>query len=306
MTTPVASSLYAYKLPCTPELSEPLSDAFSQLEGIMGVMLLYEDDALGQEQPVEIVAYASVNSDVLGATLLETARQLGVEAVTYQVTPIEEADWAESWKQFWHVDAVIEGALTICPSWEVYEPATPQEVVLHLDPGSAFGTGAHDTTRLMLQGLYAEAKEDFQGLAGKTVLDVGCGSGILAIYGAKLGARLAVGVDIDEKVIPVAHANALANHVEAQTVFVDAPVLQGVPLVEGGADLVVANILAPVIIELLPALQSQLKPKGVFWCSGLIASSYGAVVEALEQAGFEAVAVSQSNKWFALRAVAPG
>jgi ribosomal protein L11 methyltransferase len=152
----------------------------------------------------------------------------------------------------------------------------------------------------MLRGLHQEATQGL-GVEGKTVLDMGCGSGILAIYAHKLGATNVVGLDIDPVAVTVSLENAGLNQCNPETlVFSDAPLLP-FPMVE--SDLILANILGPVIIELLPAFCANLKPNGVIWCSGLIDSSCKAVMVAMADAGFTQLETIQENRWFAIRGV---
>ncbi|MCS6267468.1 MAG: 50S ribosomal protein L11 methyltransferase [Vampirovibrio sp.] len=296
---------YACSLPCSPEISESLSDWLTTLPTVVSVMLLYQDDENGVEKPYQVKVFShepTIDQQVKQAITNEphwVEHQILADTVSDTIA-IAQEDWAESWKQFWHVEQLIPNALTICPSWETYEPTHPDEVVLNLDPGSAFGTGAHETTRLMLRGLHQEAKQGL-GVEGKTVLDMGCGSGILAIYAHKLGAKKAIGLDIDPVAVTVSVENAGLNQCNPETlVFSDAPLLP-FPMVE--ADLILANILGPVIIELLPAFCANLKPNGVLWCSGLIDSSCKAVMAAMADAGLTQLETIQENRWFAIRGV---
>jgi ribosomal protein L11 methyltransferase len=296
---------YACSLPCSPEISESLSDWLTTLPTVTSVMLLYQDDENGVEKPYQVKVFSHEPTiDVLVQQAITNEphwaeHHILAETVSSSVA-IAQEDWAESWKQFWHVEQLIPNALTICPSWETYEPIHTNEVVLNLDPGSAFGTGAHETTRLMLRGLHQEATQGL-GVAGKTVLDMGCGSGILAIYAHKLGAKKTIGLDIDPVAVVVSLENAVLNQCNPETlVFSDAPLLP-FPMVV--ADLILANILGPVIIELLPAFCQNLKPNGVLWCSGLIESSCKTVMEAMTQAGFSQLETLQENRWFAIRGV---
>jgi ribosomal protein L11 methyltransferase len=152
----------------------------------------------------------------------------------------------------------------------------------------------------MLRGLHQEATKGF-GVADKTVLDMGCGSGILAIYAHKLGATRTIGLDIDPVAVTVSLENAVLNQCNPETLcFSDAPLL---PFPMIAADLILANILGPVIIELLPAFCANLKPNGVLWCSGLIDSSCKTVMVAMAEAGFTHLETIQENRWFAIRGV---
>jgi len=207
---------------------------------------------------------------------------------------IAREDWSEHWKQHWH-PTVITPKLVICPSWEEYSPAA-DELVIRLDPGNAFGTGTHPTTFLMLQALEKfSGEKDFSQLS---VFDVGTGSGILAIYAAKLGSREVVGIDNDAEAVLTAVENARLNHVDWIT-FSDGP-LEERCLTK--YDVVLANIIAPVILLLLPEMLLRLNETGVMFFSGLIKSSVDSVVTALEEAGFSEIEKCQQGDWFALKA----
>jgi ribosomal protein L11 methyltransferase len=302
---PTTSPLsYACCLPCNPAISEALSDWLTTVPTVVSVMLLYQDDEQGIEQPYQVKVFShSPHVDVAVKTAIEADVYWSTQLTGVTVSEthaIAEEDWAESWKQFWHVEQLIPNALTICPSWEPYTPVSNTELVLTLDPGSAFGTGAHETTRLMLRGLHQEAVQGV-GIANKTVLDVGCGSGILTVYAHRLGAAKAVGLDIDPVAVVVSRENAVLNQCDTTKItFSDAPLL---PFPMLPSDIILANILAPVILELLPAFCANLKPNGVLWCSGLIASGCETVLQALASAGFTQLETLQENRWFAIRGV---
>jgi len=214
--------------------------------------------------------------------------ELGVRAV-------HEQDWAEAWKRHYHPVRVGE-RLTIRPSWEEYAPA-PGEVVLSMDPGMAFGTGTHESTRLCLRLLERQLRP------GMAVLDVGCGSGILAVAALLLGAGSAVGVDIDEVAVRVAQENAARNGVASRARFLCGSLARQV---QGGYDIVLANIVADVIIGFVPDIPRVLAPGGALIASGIIDSREADVRAALEAGGFTIVCRETAGGWVALQAVCNG
>ena len=205
---------------------------------------------------------------------------------------VDEEDWATAWKKYYFPTRVGE-RLVVCPSWEDYAPA-PGEVVLTMDPGMAFGTGTHDTTRLCMQLLEKYAAP------GVKLLDVGTGSGILAVAALLLGADSAVGVDIDEVAVRVAKENAAANGVGDRAAFLAGDLADRV---DGRFAVVTANIVADVILRLIPDLGRFLEPGGVFIASGIIDTREADVVSALEGAGYRLADRRESGGWVALAAV---
>jgi ribosomal protein L11 methyltransferase len=202
---------------------------------------------------------------------------------------IREDDWAQAWKAYFKPEKI--GRVVIKPSWEEYRP-TDAELIVELDPGMAFGTGNHPTTRLCLEIL--------QELVIKplNMLDLGTGSGILAIAGAKLGARTVTASDIDPVAVRVARANAAANQVAETVNVTEADLLQG----QTGAvyDLVVANIIADIIMKLGPAVPAVLKPGGVFLASGIIVERSEQVAQVLVAAGLVVERTVVRDGWVAL------
>lgn len=217
--------------------------------------------------------------------------RLDAAQIPYRIdtVKVKEEDWATAWKQYYHPVKVGQ-RLVVCPSWEEYK-AAQDEVVLCLDPGMAFGTGTHDTTRLCMQFL-----EEYV-TPGCQVLDVGCGSGILSIAAMLLGGQSALGVDIDETAVRVARENAQMNQVADRTSFVCGDLTQKV---DGQYDIVCANIVADVILRLAPSLRPFLKPQGVFLASGIIEERAQEVIQALEDIGLTLLKRKDSGGWVAL------
>jgi ribosomal protein L11 methyltransferase len=302
MTTTASNITYEFNFDCPQALCHYASELCLGIPDVDSVMLRYKDDANFVEQPYAVAVFSRQAWVKDALTQILNADDVLNFTPEISVTTIEEADWAEAWKAFWDVDPVIEGVLTICPSWKTHTPQAG-EVVLDLDPGSAFGTGAHETTRLMLQQVHALHQR--ASLAGKRLMDLGCGSGILAIYAAKLGAIDVLGLDIDAQAIVVSQENARLNAVEGVTRFEATPI-QNLPIAESITDrypVMLVNILGPVIIELLPSIVAHLAPQATLLCSGLIEKSCDDLEKALESYGFTAFKRHQMNQWFALEAI---
>jgi ribosomal protein L11 methyltransferase len=211
---------------------------------------------------------------------------------------IDEADWADAWKAYFPVMRVGR-RLVIRPTWRRHD-REPDDVVVALDPGMAFGTGLHPTTRLCLAAL--EAVADRGRLADARVLDVGCGSGILAIAAVRLGARRALGVDTDPIAIEATTANARRNRLVRR---IDAR-LGSLPTGEPPFDVVVANLIAGVLVSLAPALHDELRPVGVLVASGIFIDREGDVRAAFEMAGLVVDERRVEGEWVALDAHRPG
>ncbi len=206
------------------------------------------------------------------------------------VTEVEEKNWATAWKKYYH-PVRISRFLTIKPSWEDYQTADPKEQVIDLDPGMAFGTGTHPTTRLSLQALETVLR------GNETVLDVGAGSGVLSIAASFLGARQIIAYDLDEVAVKAAKENITLNP-SAQNIQVQAnDLLQNV---DKEADIIVANILADIIIKMLPDAWRLLKTDGTLIVSGIIEAKKQSVLEAMQVQGFILDQTFQQKDWYAL------
>jgi ribosomal protein L11 methyltransferase len=206
---------------------------------------------------------------------------------------VDEADWAEAWKEHFHV-LRIGRRMVIKPSWRRHR-RTGDEVVIDLDPGMAFGTGLHPTTRLCLVALEERAARGPLGRA----LDVGCGSGILSIAAVLLGATRARGLDIDPIAIQATEANARHNRVGKRVRAREGTLPSG----EGPFDLVLANLIAGVLIELGDALAAELVPGGTLIASGIFVDREADTRAALEGAGLRIVGRWHESDWVALEAV---
>ncbi len=208
------------------------------------------------------------------------------ELTTRQVA---EEDWANAWKEYYHV-LHLGQRVVIKPSWREYAPK-PDEVVLELDPGMAFGTGLHPTTLMCLELLEQRVQP------GTRVLDVGTGSGILALAAARLGAASVLALDVSSVAVEAAQANARANGLE-ERVTVRLGSLEEAP--GERYDLVVANIIARVIADLAPALVGALAPDGLLIASGIIDERLPLAEDALRAAGLAEIERVRDGDWFSL------
>ena len=210
-----------------------------------------------------------------------------------------EQDWADAWKAYFPVLRVGR-RLVIRPTWRRHR-RQPDDVVLALDPGMAFGTGLHPTTRLCLAALerFAEAS---RGIDGARVLDVGCGSGILAIAAVRLGAAQALGVDTDPIAIESTRANAARNRLGPR---IEARV-GSLPSGEPPWDLVLANLIAGVLVSLAGELARELRAGGTLLASGIFEDRESEVRDAFSSVGLDVVERTAEGEWVALRAVRPG
>ncbi len=205
---------------------------------------------------------------------------------------IDEEDWAESWKEFfWPIK--ITDHIVIKPTWRDYS-AKAGEIIIEIDPGMAFGTGTHPTTALCIRLIDKYMKPGF------SFLDVGTGSGILMIIAAKLDASELAGVDIDEMAVNVAKKNLRLNKIPGHLYTVS----KGTPAdrVKKPFRIVVANILAEVILDLLNEISDVVADYGIFICSGIITSKRDSVLSALQSKGFQLLDILEEETWVAIAA----
>jgi len=276
-----------------PALAEEVADLM-RATAPGGVTVEEPIDILGPEmgfrvrggEPVLIRAY--VPSSELGAVLVSDLREAMQAYPSVQLTakPIYEQDWAVSWREFF---GVVEtgGRVVIVPTWVEHEPQ-PGQIVVTLDPGQAFGTGHHQTTRLCLGALDGLARE------GRTMLDVGTGSGVLAIAAVKLGVARVIAIDIDPIAAEVARRNCEANGVAAE-IDVSAGVLR--PDHAGRYDLVVSNISTDANTGLAGAFGAVLKPGGDLVLSGILSEHAERVIAAMNAHGLEFVSQTDERDW---------
>ncbi|NMA55531.1 MAG: 50S ribosomal protein L11 methyltransferase [Firmicutes bacterium] len=245
---------------------------------------------------VTVKAYLPVNPEL--ELRLETLQQeldrvlhlLGVTGET-SLQQVDEEEWANFWKA--HYKPVRAGnRIIIKPAWEEYE-AAKDDLVIELDPGFAFGTGNHPTTIMALMLLERYLKP------GDKVFDIGTGSGVLSIAAAKLGAAEVAAVDVDPAALEAAWENCERNRVTSQVSVLPSDLFEELP---GRADLVVANITAPVLLLLLNDLPNHLTPRGIFIGSGVIESQFDDLKEALSEQGFKLLEIVGEEEWVSFAA----
>ena len=231
--------------------------------------------------------------------LEEMRSYLNVGDCTIEESQTEDVDWVNNWKQYFH-QFYIDDILVI-PSWENVEAKDSDKMVIHIDPGTAFGTGMHETTQLCIRQLKKYVTENTE------ILDVGCGSGILGMLALKFGAKHSVGTDLDPCAIDATYENMDNNGISRDqyevmigNIIDDKEVQDKVGYEK--YDIVAANILADVLVPLTPVIIHQLKKGGIYITSGIIEDKEEVVVEAVKKAGLEVLEVNHQGEWVSVTA----
>ena len=231
--------------------------------------------------------------------LEEMRSYLNVGECTIEESQTEDVDWVNNWKQYFH-QFYIDDILVI-PSWENVEAKDSDKMVIHIDPGTAFGTGMHETTQLCIRQLKKYVTEDTE------ILDVGCGSGILGMLALKFGAKHSVGTDLDPCAIDATYENMDNNGISRDQYevmignIIDDKAVQDKVGYEK-YDIVAANILADVLVPLSPVIIHQMKKGGIYITSGIIEDKEDVVVEAVKEAGLEVLEVNHQGEWVSVTA----
>ena len=219
---------------------------------------------------------------------------LDVGECNIEESETEDVDWVNNWKQYFH-QFYIDDILVI-PSWENVKPEDSDKMVIHIDPGTAFGTGMHETTQLCIRALKKYVTSETE------ILDVGCGSGILGMLALKFGAKHSLGTDLDPCAIDATHENMEVNGIRKDQYevmignIIDDKAVQDAVGYEK-YDIVAANILADVLVPLTPVIIHQMKPGAVYITSGIIEDKENVVVEAVKAAGLEVLEVNHQGEW---------
>ncbi|HHI3606189.1 TPA: 50S ribosomal protein L11 methyltransferase [Bacillus anthracis] len=232
----------------------------------------------------ETIAGVKSSIDVLPSYDIE----IGTGNIT--VNEVNEEDWATAWKKYYH-PVQISDTFTIVPTWEEYTPSSPEEKIIELDPGMAFGTGTHPTTTMCIRALEKTVQP------GDTIIDVGTGSGVLSIAAAKLGASSVQAYDLDPVAVESAEMNVRLNKTDDVVSVGQNSLLEGI---EGPVDLIVANLLAEIILLFPEDAARVVKSGGLFITSGIIAAKEKVISEALEKAGFTIEEVLRMEDWVAI------
>ncbi len=268
---------------------EDYSNLEAEVEEIAHIDLIDEQLLARDREQAVIHIYTSPDQNPAEAVSYLKQRLAETDLpYTLELGEVREEDWANEWKKFYHPICIGE-KLLICPSWEDC-PDPDGRVQITLDPGMAFGTGTHETTRLcmaMLEGVVTPQTE---------MLDVGCGSGILAVTGLLLGAKRAVGVDIDELAVKVAAENAARNRVADRLSLICGDLTERV---EGQFDVICANIVADVIIRMSKDISQFMKKGSVLLCSGIIEPREQEVLDALTACGLTHLRTEREKGWVA-------
>ena len=231
--------------------------------------------------------------------LEEMRSYLNVGECTIEESQTEDVDWVNNWKQYFH-QFYIDDILVI-PSWENVEAKDSDKMVIHIDPGTAFGTGMHETTQLCIRQLKKYVTEDTE------ILDVGCGSGILGMLALKFGAKHSVGTDLDPCAIDATYENMDNNGISRDQYevmignIIDDKAVQDKVGYEKYY-IVAANILADVPVPLTPVIIHQMKKGGIYITSGIIEDKEDVVVEAVKEAGLEVLEVNHQGEWVSVTA----
>ncbi len=227
---------------------------------------------------------------------------LDIGEASISISQTEDKDWVDNWKSYFHQFYVDD--ILITPSWEEVKPEDQGKMIIHIDPGTAFGTGLHETTQLCLRQLKKYVTADTE------LLDVGTGSGILSIAALKLGARHAVGTDLDPCALQAVGENLEANQIALASMdmllgnIIDDPAVQDAVGYEK-YDIVAANILAEVLIDLTPEIVKHLRHGGIYITSGILEEKEAAVREAITASGMEVLESTKQNDWVSVTARRP-
>ncbi|AXU28468.1 TPA: 50S ribosomal protein L11 methyltransferase [Clostridioides difficile] len=249
-----------------------------------------------EEDDVLIKTYVSEEKNVMEFVEIIKQKVLGLKDFgidigegSVSLDQVNEADWANAWKAYYKPTKVGQ-RVVVKPTWEDYA-MQDGDLIIELDPGMAFGTGTHETTSMCIRELEKYVNKDSK------VFDIGCGSGILAIAAAKLGAKEVVAVDLDEVAVKVAKENVLENKVEKSV-----SVMHGnlTDVIKDKADVIVANIIADIIKILAKDVQNFMKEDAIFISSGIILDKVEEVKESLIENGFEIVEVQKLGEWSAI------
>lgn len=260
-------------------------------------MLEIAGEKLTKEEALEKI---NAELEALHTLMEQTGADMGEAAVMVDET--EDIDWINNWKQYFH-QFTIDDVLVI-PSWEEVKQEDKDKMILHIDPGTAFGTGMHDTTQLCIRQLRKYITPE------TVLLDVGTGSGILAILSLMFGAKKAVGTDLDPCAAEAVAENMKANHINSRdftmmigNIITDQEIQDRVGY--HCYDVVAANILAEVLVPLTPVIVNQLKPGGIYITSGIIDDKEQTVVEAVKAAGLTVLEVTRQGEWVSVTARKP-
>lgn len=276
-------------------IEDPL-ELVKERENKFGEIFALNPDDYPQDG-VNIKAYLPVNSFLDKATedikqAINNLRHYKIDIGRNQITinEVHEEEWATAWKKYYK-PVKVSKKITITPTWEDYEPASNDEIIIELDPGMAFGTGTHPTTVLSIQALERYLKRD------DLVIDVGSGSGVLSIASALLGAKAVLAYDLDDVAVQSTIANVKLNRLDKKIVTNQNNLLHGLNI---KANVIVSNILAEIIVQFVDDAWNNLEKNGLFITSGIIQSKKLLVKDKLEQQGFYIVETNEMEDWVSI------
>ncbi|HOA81272.1 MAG TPA: 50S ribosomal protein L11 methyltransferase [Defluviitaleaceae bacterium] len=217
---------------------------------------------------------------------------LDIGSGSIEIEKIDEEEWASSWKKYYK-PFKIGKHIIIKPSWEQYELIEKDDIIIEIDPGMAFGTGSHETTSMCIKLIEKYINKN------DMVFDIGCGSGILSIVAAKLGAKNVVAVDLDSNAVEVAKKNIVLNNVQSEVKAYKGNLLDKI---SDKANMVVSNIIADIIISLSQSVFDYLKTEGIFIASGIIKDRINEVKDAIESNGFDILEILEEGEWCSVAA----
>lgn len=271
-------------------------------DGIAYLSFFVEENENGELLLEDVVTTKEEILEKVEKELADIRSFMEIGEGTIEVEETEDIDWINNWKQFFHQFYIDD--LLVVPSWEEVSEADRDKKILHIDPGTAFGTGMHETTQLCIRQLKKYITPETE------LLDVGTGSGILAIISLMYGIRHAVGTDLDPCALEATKENMEANQIRPDqfevftgNIISDREVQKRVGY--ECYDIVVANILADVLVPLTPVIVNQLKPGGIYITSGIIDDKEKTVVEAVEAAGLTVVEVTYQGEWVSVTGQKP-
>ena len=271
----------------------------SDVRDILDHKDLYKYDYINEELSEDLERKPSITlyftDDEEGRRQLADAKALlaGMEGVDHEASITgDDSEWLYKWQEHFRPAKVGE-RIVVKPGWEDYDPAQG-ELVIEMDPGMAFGSGLHETTSMCVKALEKYMPEDAK------VLDVGTGTGILAMAAVLLGAEGALGIDIDEEAVRVATENIRKNDLEGSIAVMKGDLMEGV---DYRPDVIVANLMADLVMMLSPAAAAQLETRGIYITSGILDIKEETVSEAIGAAGFDIIEIMRDGEWRCIVAV---
>ena len=282
------------KIPLTPlEKEQMFVDILPETEEDDGVAYL-SFFVESPEEETEKQALIEERKSAIAQTLDGVREYMEIGSGEITVSETEDLDWINNWKQYFH-QFTIDDDILVIPSWEDVEPQDKNKMILHIDPGTAFGTGMHETTQLCIRQLKKYVNAETR------LLDVGTGSGILSILSLMFGAKEALGTDLDPCAIEAVADNLRTNGIDEKKFtllignIINDPEIQ--KTVGDGYDIAAANILAQVLVPLIPVLPAHLKKGGILITSGIIEGKENLVADTMKANGFEVVDISAQGEW---------